>query len=157
MYISSLLSKESVASIPGVASKEELLNRLIDLLSDTLTAHQKNHIRESVHLRESMMSTGVGKGIAIPHGKCSSVDCNYASFIRLEQPVEYHSIDNIPVRYAFLLVGPMGADGEHIRLLSRISRLFNSRSFRGKLDETTERDEICAMIKREERAHFVIG
>lgn len=154
MYISSLLPKESIASVPHVGSKEELLDKLIDLLSDELTADQKTRIRESVHLRESVMSTGVGKGIAIPHGKCSSVDRNFASFIRLDQPVEYQSIDDIPVRYAFLLVGPMGADGEHIRLLSRISRLLNSRSFREKLDATTATDELCAMIHSEERVHF---
>ena len=154
MFISTLLPKESIASIPGVNSKEELLHALVDLLSNELTPDQKTRIRESVLLRESVMSTGVGKGIAIPHGKCSSVDRNFASFIRLDQPIEYQSIDNVPVRYAFLLVGPMGADGEHIKLLSRISRLLNSRSFREKLDATTATDELCAMIQKEERAHF---
>lgn len=154
MHISSLLPKERIASVKQVASKEELLNKLVDLVSADLMQEQRERIRTSVFLRESVMSTGVGKGIAIPHGKCDSIDCNMASFIRLENPVEYQSIDHQPVYFAFLLIGPLGADGDHIKLLSRVSRLLNSRSFREKLTQSTSSEEICNMLQAEEKSHF---
>ncbi len=100
------------------------------------------------------MSTGVGKQLAIPHGKCDSINEILASFAVLDESVEFESIDNQPVKMVFLLVGPEDKSNHHIKLLSRISRLMNSTAFRDKLLQCDNPDEIFETFKTEEKQYF---
>ncbi|MDX1640596.1 MAG: PTS sugar transporter subunit IIA, partial [Balneolaceae bacterium] len=111
-------------------------------------------IREAVFEREKIMSTGVGKNLAIPHGKVASIEENYASFAVLKDPIEFDSIDDKPVKMAFLLVGPAGENRLHIKLLSRISRLMNSTTFRETLSGCTTAEEIYEAFHDEEVKYF---
>jgi len=154
MNIYSLLDESSIAANLQVSSKEELIDELVDLLQEKVSDDQLKKIRESVFEREDIMSTGVGKQLAIPHGKCSSIDEIFASFAMLEDPVDFNSIDNEPVRLAFLLVGPAQKNSSHIKLLSRISRLMNSSTFRDKLLACTSSEEIFQTFKEEEIQYF---
>src|SRR5690625_7045173 len=89
MTIFSLLTEETVLAGLKVDSKEELLNRLVDLLGHQVESQEQlEAIRKAVFVREGIMSTGVGKGLAIPHGKAPGITENYASFATLEEPVE---------------------------------------------------------------------
>ena len=112
-------------------------------------------IRDSVFERERSMSTGVGKGLAIPHCKTKSVDKNYAAFARLESPLDFNSIDNEPVQIIFLLVGPDSNHSQHIKLLSRISRLMNSASFHEKILSSNTSEVIIEAFQEEEEKYFV--
>jgi fructose-specific phosphotransferase system IIA component len=154
MNIHSLLSADSVLPRLQVKDKETLLNRLVDLLKTQVDSSQLESIREAVFEREEIMSTGVGKGFAIPHGKSSGIETNYASFAILDQPIDYESIDDKPVQIVFLLVGPESRNSAHIKLLSRISRLMNSSKFRNQLIDCETPEEILNLFKSEEDQNF---
>jgi mannitol/fructose-specific phosphotransferase system IIA component (Ntr-type) len=99
---------------------------------------------------EKIMSTGVGNGFAIPHGKTDAVADIVAAFGITAQPIPYQSLDEKPVRLVFLLVGKDNLVGPHIKLLSRISRLMNKEEFRNKLLETKSPQEIIETFRNEE-------
>lgn len=154
MNIYPLLQNETI--LPNLVSKnkKELLKTMIDLLSDQVTEEQLEGIRQAVLEREEIMSTGVGKGLAIPHGKTAVIEQTYASFAILKEPVNYESIDDQPVKMVFLLAGPVAKNSSHIKLLSRISRLMNSNAFRENLEACTTSEEIFKAFKEEEERYF---
>lgn len=154
MDIYSLLDRSTIAAGLKADDKTDLINELVDLLETKVNSDQLENIRESVFDREQIMSTGVGKQLAIPHGKCSSIENIYASFAILDDPVDFDSIDNEPVKMVFLLVGPEKKYNHHIKLLSRISRLMNSSSFREKLLKCRSADEIFETFQHEEIEYF---
>jgi fructose-specific phosphotransferase system IIA component len=140
MKIVDLLDESTVVAGLEASSKKDVLNQLIDRFADLVSTEQLEKIRNAVFEREGIMSTGVGKGLAIPHAKCSGVKENLAAFALLDKPVEYEAIDGQAVQMVFLLVGPENQNSTHIKLLSRISRLMNNAEFREELRscETTE-------------------
>lgn len=154
MNIYSLLSEETVLPQLKVQDKDELLNKLIDSLSEEMNREQLESVREAVFERENIMSTGVGKGLAIPHGKAKGIEDSYASFAILSEPVDYESIDDKPVQLVFLLAGPESKNSIHIKLLSRISRLMNSSSFRNQLMDCDTSEEILHTFRQEEERYF---
>lgn len=154
MNIYSLINQSTILAELQVKNKEELLNRMVDVLQDQVNETQLEEIRNSVFEREKIMSTGVGKNLAIPHGKVESIEENYASFAVLKDPVEFNSIDGEPVKMVFLLVGPAKENRLHIKLLSRISRLMNSASFRITLSECKTPEEIHDAFYSEEAKYF---
>lgn len=154
MNIISLLSKKTVLPSLKVANKEEALERLIASFSDQVDNDKLEAIRKAVFEREKIMSTGVGKGLAIPHGKSAGIEENYAAFALLEEPIDYEAIDGEPVQMIFLLVGPQSSNRLHIKMLSRISRLMNNNSFRENLKKSSSSEEIIDAFKLEEQAHF---
>ncbi|MEX0843770.1 MAG: PTS sugar transporter subunit IIA [Balneolaceae bacterium] len=156
MNLFSLLDQNTVLPNFVVGSKNELINALVDALENKLdTEEQLEDIRKAVFEREKIMSTGVGKGLAIPHAKTKAVHQNYAAFALLEKSLDFDSIDDEPVRLVFLLVGPESNNSQHIKLLSRISRLMNSGSFREKILSCTNTDEILDAFQDEEEKYFV--
>lgn len=156
MNLFSLLDKVTVLPNFEGDSKKELINALVDTLKDKLeSAKQLEEVRTAVFERESIMSTGVGKGLAIPHAKTQAVDENLAAFALLKEPLNFDSIDNEPVRLVFLLVGPETNNSQHIKLLSRISRLMNSGSFREKILDCTTTEEILTAFQDEEEKYFI--
>jgi mannitol/fructose-specific phosphotransferase system IIA component (Ntr-type) len=104
--------------------------------------------------REKIMSTGVGKGFAIPHGKTSSVKEILAAFGKTNRPIEYEALDSKPVHLVFLLVGKDNMVSTHIKLLSRISRMMNKDEFREKLLNARNEAEIYNIFKEEEENYF---
>lgn len=154
MDIYSLLDTSTIVANLKADNKDELINELVNLLQDRVKDDKLEKIRDSVFERESIMSTGVGKELAIPHGKCESIEENLAAFAILKDPVDFNSIDDKPVRMAFLLVGPHLKNNAHIKLLSRISRLMNSTTFRDKLLECSTEKEIYETFETEEKQYF---
>ncbi|MCC5940139.1 MAG: PTS sugar transporter subunit IIA [Balneolaceae bacterium] len=154
MNLYSLLDNTTILSNVDVSDKDELLNLMIDTLKEKVEDDQLDEIRKSVFEREKIMSTGVGKSLAIPHGKVSFIEENLASFAILNEPIDFDSIDEKPVKMAFLLVGPEKKNSVHIKLLSRISRLMNSTSFRESLIACTTSEEIHNVFEQEEVKYF---
>ncbi|MFO8029360.1 MAG: PTS sugar transporter subunit IIA [Cyclonatronaceae bacterium] len=154
MKISDLLDSENVIPDLAAGSKEEAINNLVDTLSSRMDKETLAAVRKAVMERENIMSTGVGKGLAIPHGKTRELAETFAAFGKLRKPVEYDSIDGEPVMILFLLVGPESQNSIHIKMLSRISRLLNSSSFREKLLQSNDAQTIIELFRSEEE-HFV--
>lgn len=140
--IHELLSLGTVSVQMEGASKIEILDKMLGLLADHPNIKDFEGVRRAVLNREEVMSTGVGKGLALPHAKTSAVEGIAAAFATTERPIEYGSIDNQPVRLLFLLVGTENAKTQHIKILSRISRLMNEDDFRDRLLKATRSEEI---------------
>lgn|SRR5690242_14696113 len=150
MKISDILDEKSViTNLPG-DSKEQVIDALISLVSQSPKVLDKEKVRSAILEREKIMSTGVGNGFAIPHGKTDAVSDIVAAFGVTMNPIPYQSLDDKPVRLIFLLVGKDNLVGPHIKLLSRISRLMNKEEFRTKLLETKTPREVIATFKQEE-------
>ncbi|TVQ04931.1 MAG: PTS sugar transporter subunit IIA [Balneolaceae bacterium] len=154
MNLYSLLDKSAILANLNVKDKNDLINSIIDLLKNQVNSDQLEDIRQAVFEREKIMSTGVGKNLAIPHGKVASIEHNYAGFATLKDPIDFDSIDGKPVTMVFLLVGPEKKNSTHIKLLSRISRLMNSTSFRESLTQCETPDEIYEAFHQEEVRYF---
>lgn len=135
--------------LPG-ENKEEVLGYLVDLLSGHANINDFDGVLAAVLNRERMMSTGVGKGLALPHAKTSSVEGIVAAFATTKNPIVYDAIDNIPVRMLFLMVSSERAKSQHIKLLSRVSRLMNEDAFRDRLLEAEGPNEVLQIFQEGE-------
>lgn len=154
MNIFSLLDTETVLPNLEANDKAEILDKLVSSLKGQVSEEESDKILEAVREREGIMSTGVGKGLAIPHAKTAVIEQTYAAFAVLKEPVEYNAVDNKPVTMVFLLVGPQSSNSLHIKMLSRISRLMNNSDFRHKLNNCTTAEEIIEQFKKEEHVSF---
>jgi len=154
MKISDILEEKLVVTnLPG-ASKDEIINAMVDLISKSAKVLDKEKVRASIFERERIMSTGVGNGFAIPHGKTDAVVDIVASFGITKDPINYQALDDKPVRLIFLLVGKDNLVGPHIKLLSRISRLMNKEEFRTKLLTLQTPKEVMDSFRQEEATYF---
>jgi PTS system fructose-specific IIA component len=135
--------------LPG-STKDEVLLRLIDLLRDHPGVQDLEGVREAVLAREQVMSTGVGKGLGLPHAKTPAVSETVVAFAITEEPVPFGAIDNQPVQLLFLLVDTEGAKAQHIKVLSRVSRLMNRDAFRQRLLEARDAQEVLALFAESE-------
>lgn len=150
MKISDILEEKLVVTNLSGNTKDDIINKLVDIVSQSPRVLDKEKVRAAIFEREKIMSTGVGNGFAIPHGKTDAVADIVAAFGVTAQPIPYQSLDEKPVRLVFLLVGKDNLVGPHIKLLSRISRLMNKEEFRNRLLETKTPQEIIATFKNEE-------
>jgi fructose-specific phosphotransferase system IIA component len=154
MKVSELLKPEFIISDLKGESKEEIINELVDLFKDDPRVEDIEKVRSAVLEREKVMSTGVGKGFAIPHGKTNAVKEIIGAFGKIKEGIDYESLDGNPVNLVFLLVGKDNLISTHIKLLSRISRLMNKDDFRHRLVEAKSADEIVKLFSEEEE-HFL--
>lgn len=154
MKISDILTENLVATgLPG-NTKNEIIDAMIDLVATSPKVTDKEKVRKAIFEREEIMSTGVGNGFAIPHGKTEAVSDIVAAFAVTAQPIDYQSLDEKPVRLVFLLVGKDNLVGPHIKLLSRISRLMNKEEFRKRLLDLKSPGEILEAFRQEEATYF---
>lgn len=154
MKLSDLLHKDFIIAELKSTAKEDVINELIDLFNNDNRVIDIKKVRDAVLDREKIMSTGVGKGFAIPHGKTSAVNEILAAFGKTENPIDYQALDNQPVHLVFLLVGKDNMVSTHIKLLSRISRMMTKDEFREKLLNAKSNDEIVELFKTEEQNYF---
>lgn len=148
--IHTLLDPDRIRVGLKASSKEEALHELVDLLEGSDAIGDLDAVRTAVAEREQIMSTGVGKGLALPHAKTDAVSDTTAGFAVAEEPIAFDAIDGKPVRLFFLLVGPKEARSTHIKILSRISRLLNRDEFRTRLLEATTPREVIEIFKEGE-------
>ncbi|MEK7249311.1 MAG: PTS sugar transporter subunit IIA [Bacteroidota bacterium] len=154
MKISDLLTENFVVTNLEGNSKDDIINAIVDLVATSPRVLDKEKVRDAVFEREQIMSTGVGDGFAIPHGKTDAVSDIVAAFAITAEPIDYESLDEKPVRLVFLLVSKVNMVGPHIKLLSRISRLMNKAEFRNKLLDVKSPKDIIEMFKQEEATYF---
>lgn len=133
MKISEILHKDSINLNLFVKSKDELLDEMLKLAIASGKITNEADVKREIIKRENIMSTGVGGGIALPHAKSNSIKDSIGALAILTEPVDYDSLDNKPVNIVLLLLGKENNVGNHLRLLSKISRLLNDDSFRNDL------------------------
>ena len=156
MKVADLLKKDFIIPELKGNNKEEVINELVDLFKEDPRVKDLEKIRGSVLEREKIMSTGVGKGFAIPHGKTNYVEEILGAFGKTTKSVDYQSLDNQPVNLVFLLVGKDNLVSTHIKLLSRISRMMNKDEFRESLLKAQTTEEILELFKKEEENYFEV-
>ena len=147
MELSQLLDQTNVAVGVDVSDKDSLLEAVIDLIADRKEVNDADRMRQAILDRESTMSTGVGKGLGLPHAKTSAVDEILAALVVAKEPVDFASMDNEPVRIVFLLVGKQDAKSQHVRILSRISRMMNQNDARERILEASNTEELLNVIR----------
>ena len=156
MKIGDILTEDMVVTGLDGSTKDEIIDAMIELVGKSPKVIDKEKVREAIFEREKIMSTGVGNGFAIPHGKTDAVTDIVAAFAVTAEPIDYQSLDEKPVRLVFLLVGKDNMVGPHIKLLSRISRLMNKEEFRKRLTELKTPQEILETFKKEEASYFEV-
>jgi len=150
MKVFELLDEKFILTGFKSDQKEKIINELIDLYNKSDKVNDLEKVRMAVIEREKVMSTGVGKGFAIPHGKTNAVNDVIAAFGKTEREIDYDALDGKPVHLIFLLVGRDDMVSKHIKLLSRISRMMNKDEFRTKLINANSKKEIIEVFKEEE-------
>ena len=151
MNLLDILSLEStIVDLKG-ESKEDIIAELVNSLpvGDAIT--DREQVLQAVLDREKIMSTGIGDGIAIPHGKSAAVTELVAAMGTQRRGVDFDALDGEPAFVFFLLVSPANVSGPHIKALARISRLLKNDEFKKKLIEADSAAEIIATIEAAER------
>jgi PTS system nitrogen regulatory IIA component len=152
MELSDILSEESVFFLPGISTKAQLLETIADKAGNLL--HQDPElILESLSNRESLGSTGLGEGIAIPHGKLPGLPRVVGIFARLETPVDFEAIDDQPVDLVMALLAPVGAGAQHLKALSRVARALRNESVVEDLRRTSDPAALHAILAGPGAAH----
>jgi len=156
MKVTDILKTDFIISELKGKEKTVIINELINLFENDSRVNDIEKVRSAVLEREKIMSTGVGKGFAIPHGKTNAINEIIAAFGKTVTPIEYQALDNKPVNLVFLLVGKDNLVSTHIKLLSRISRMMNKDEFRDKLSKANSSEEILELFKKEEENYFEV-
>ena len=130
--------------------KQSIITELVDLLDDNGLLLDKNVVLDAVLMREQTRSTGIGSGIAIPHGKCKAVKELVMAIGIAGEPIEFASIDGKPVTIILLLVSPADQTGPHIQALARISRLMLDEQFKKGLEKAVSPEEVYELLSNKE-------
>jgi PTS system fructose-specific IIC component len=154
MKVSEYLNEDNVLLNVEAKDKYELIDKLIEVASKSGKIFDKEKVREAVYEREKILSTGVGKGFAVPHGKTDAVNDIVLAFAITKEPLDYEALDNQPVRLVMLMVGKDNLVSSHIKLLSRISRLMNNDEFRENLLHAQTKEEVLEIFRKEESNYF---
>ncbi len=152
MLLTELLSVDRIKVPLGSRTKDELLQELVQLVAPGQPAAAVDAILASVWERERELSTGIGEGIAIPHGRTPIIDQLIMAAGVSAHPVEYDALDGRPVELFFLLVGPESASGAHIKALARISRLLRREPLRQLLRGAGSSDAFLRIVREAEAA-----
>jgi PTS system nitrogen regulatory IIA component len=150
MKITDILVRQASILDLKSTSKDDLLQEMATALAGAEPALEEKALLGVLREREALQSTGIGEGVAIPHGKVKALDHLVASFARSTQGVDFDSIDGQPTQLLFLLVVPEQSGGQHLKALARISRFFRDASFRAKLLGAEDLDEIFRAIEEED-------
>lgn len=150
MLLTDLISPERIKVPLESREKDDLLRELVEVVIRSDQVDEPDDVLRAVREREAVLSTGIGHGVAIPHGKSPAMpDLRMAAGIT-DDPVDFDALDGQPVRLFFLLVGPESAAGPHIKALSRISRLVRREDVRQKLLAARDAEEFYQALKEAE-------
>lgn len=149
--VSALISTDTVIPDLRATSKKQVLQELATKAA-ALTGEDESHILNTLLERERLGTTGIGRGIAIPHAKLETLDDIVGVFARLEEPVDFDSIDDEPVDLIFLLLAPEESAGEHLKILARVSRMLRNENFCENLRSSNGVDAIISLMNHHESA-----
>ncbi|HEX3487592.1 MAG TPA: PTS IIA-like nitrogen regulatory protein PtsN [Micropepsaceae bacterium] len=145
MEIADLLSPDAVLAHVKAATKKQVLQEMAHKAA-MLTQLSERRIFETLTEREKLGSTGMGQGIAIPHGRVAGVEKMTGLFAQLDHPVDFDSMDDQPVDLVFLLLAPEGAGADHLKALARVSRLLRNQAVCEKLRVAPQAATLYALL-----------
>lgn len=146
MKLTEILSAERVVSGTAVTSKKKALEELSNLLATGAANLGSHEVFGSLTSREKLGSTGLGHGVAIPHGRVGGVDRSVGAFMRLKNPVDYDSHDGNPVDLIFGLLVPQTATEAHLKHLAAVAEMFSDDAFCSKLRTAQDNASLYAML-----------
>ena len=150
MKIMDILVKQAVILDLGVKSKRDVLSEMANALAKVEPQIEADKLLDVLLEREALQSTGIGEGVAIPHGKMIGLDRLVASFARSPEGIDFDSIDGQPTQHFFLLVVPEHSGGQYLKALARISRFFRDPAFRDKLAAVETLQDVIDAIEEED-------
>jgi nitrogen PTS system EIIA component len=150
--LSDLISVDAIDAGMTAANKKALFQQLASSAA-RLTGLKAKDIVACLNERERLGSTGFGAGIAIPHGKLDGLPGIFGYFARLNSPIDFQAIDNLPVDLVFLLLSPPDAGADHLKALARVSRTLRDRQVVAKLRGARSKDAIFALLAGVETLH----
>jgi PTS system nitrogen regulatory IIA component len=145
MEIADILQPRAIVPHLRAANKKQALQEIAKRAAE-ITGESERAVLDVLIERERLGTTGVGAGIAIPHGKLPGLKRLYGVFARLETPVDFESIDEQPVDLMFLLLAPSGAGADHLKALARVSRLLRDRAICEKLRGSDSAEALFALL-----------
>jgi PTS system nitrogen regulatory IIA component len=145
MDIADILGPQAVFARARVASKKALLEWLSGKAAK-LTGLSESLVFETILERERLNTTGMGQGVAIPHGRIPGLKRMFGLFVRLEDPVDFESIDDLPVDLVFLLLAPPDAGSDHLKALARVARLFRNQAVCEKLRASADATALFSLL-----------
>ncbi len=147
-----LITPHAIIANLRAGSKKQALQEVARRAAD-LTGQHERAVFDVLLERERLGTTGVGHGIAIPHGKLSGLDRVYGVFARLERPIDFDAIDEQPVDLIFMLLAPEQAGADHLKALARVSRLLRDTGVCEKLRGSESADAIYALLTQQEASN----
>jgi PTS system fructose-specific IIA component len=150
VLLSELLKEDRIRVPLGSRTKDDLLRELVELATPGSAPDTVETILAAVRDREQLLSTGIGSGVAIPHGKTPVIDQLVMAAGVTTEPVDFDALDGQPVELFFLLIGPESASGAHIKVLSRISRLLRREQLRVSLRQAVSGSEFLRVVRESE-------
>ncbi len=148
MRITDLLDKRSISLTGTPKTKSEALDQIVDLMVKSGKINDREAYRAQVYAREEESTTGIGEGIAIPHGKCSAVSRPGLAAMVIKDGVDFDALDGAPVTLMFLIAAPNTKDNIHLDVLSKLSVLMMDETFADALRNAKDVDEFLAVIDR---------
>ena len=150
MLLTQILQPDCVKVPLDGKTKNAVITELIDLLAAKGLISDKKLASEAVFNREKTRSTGIGSGIAIPHGKCKAVKELVMAVGLTSEPVDFDSVDDKPVKIVILLVSPVDQTGPHIQALARISRLLLDEPFKQAFEQCASSEQAYALLRHKD-------
>jgi len=150
MRLSDILKPQNIKIPLAASQKTEAITELVNLLAANGEIGDPKKVIESVLDRESTRTTGIGNGLAIPHGKTQGTKDLVMAIGKPSQPIDFQSIDGKPVTIVWLLSSPPDKTGPHIHALARINRLMTIEKFRAALNQATSGQEVFDIISQQE-------
>jgi fructose-specific phosphotransferase system IIA component len=147
MKLIDILSPECICSPLQAVDKQDVINELVDVLVASGQVTDADSLKNAVWTREQTRTTGIGHGLAIPHGKCSSMKSLAIAIGKPATPIDFEAIDSQPVQLIVLLASPPDRTSDHIQALAHISRLMNDTSFREEIYNATSPQAIFDFVK----------
>jgi len=152
MFLTEILKPTCIKVPLEGEDKNAVIAELIDLLDANGLLSDKKAVSEAVFTREQTRSTGIGSGIAIPHGKCKGLKELVMALGIAHEPIDFESVDGKPVRIVMLLASPANQTGPHIQALAQISRLMLDEQFQQALEKANSAEEVYDLFSKKERA-----
>jgi nitrogen PTS system EIIA component len=145
MLLTDLVAPNAIIPALRVNNKKQVLQELAARAAE-LSGQSERTILETLQQREKLGSTGVGSGVAIPHGKLPKLGKLFGLFARLERPVDFEALDSQPVDLVFLLLAPEAAGADHLKALARVARLLRETDVKRKLRESRDAEALYAVL-----------
>jgi PTS system nitrogen regulatory IIA component len=152
MSLNDLLTPDAVIASLRVNGKKQALQELSDRAA-VVSGLPAREIFDSILQRERLGPTGVGDGVAIPHGKLAKCRHIFGVFARLERPIDFEALDGLPVDLIFLLIAPESAGADHLKALATIARKLRNANFAAQLRATRDASAIYSMMTLTPASH----